>query len=187
MTNYFQELSKIDASKKIEKKGQFSYLSWAHSVEELGMFDPTATWEVIRFDGLPYLKSEVGFFVEVVVTVKGVTKTQIHPVLDNRNAPISKPNSFHINTSIQRCLAKAIALHGLGLSIYYGEDILPELAQEQADKAIALEVSINADLINSAKNMDELIRVWTLIPKQYHVELEAVKNEKKRGFNNENS
>lgn len=133
--NYFEDLSRIDISGKIKKKGQFSYLSWAHAVEELGRIDPTANWEVKRFDGMPYLKSELGYFVEVEVTVNGVAKSQIHPVLDNRNAPISKPNSFQINTSIQRCLSKAIALHGLGLSIFYGEDILPDLAAENHKKS----------------------------------------------------
>ena len=128
--NYFAELQKVDCSKKIEKKGGFSYLSWAHAVETLGLYHPTATWEVKRFDGLPFLKTDLGYFVEVSVTVDGITKAQIHPVLDNKNQPIKLPNSFQVNTSIQRCLAKAIALHGLGLSLYYGEDIA-ELAIEE--------------------------------------------------------
>ena len=59
----------------------------------------------------------------VAVTVQGVTLSQIHPVLDGRNQPILEPSSFDINTSIQRCLVKAIALHGLGLYIYAGEDL----------------------------------------------------------------
>jgi len=33
-----------------------------------------------------------------------------------------------VNTAMQRCLAKAIALHGIGLYIYSGEDI-PESEQ----------------------------------------------------------
>ena len=78
-----------------------------------------------RFDGLPYQKTETGYFVEVAVTVQGVALSQIHPVLDARNEPIEVPDAFDINTSIQRCLVKAIALHGLGLYIYAGED-LPE-------------------------------------------------------------
>ena len=45
-------------------------------------------WEVRRFDGLPYLSTELGFFVEVAVTVQGVTLSQIHPVLDHKNRPI---------------------------------------------------------------------------------------------------
>ena len=59
------------------------------------------------------------------MTVQGVTLSQIHPVLDAKNRPLSDPSAFDINTSIQRCLTKAIALHGLGLYIYAGED-LPE-------------------------------------------------------------
>jgi hypothetical protein len=61
--------------------------------------------------------------VEVEVTVDGIALSQIHPVLDNRNQTIEQPNAFQINTSIQRCLAKAIALHGLGLYIFRGEDL----------------------------------------------------------------
>lgn len=67
------------------------------------------------------------------MTVQGVTLSQIHPVLDQRNRPIMSPTSFDINTSIQRCLVKAIALHGLGLSIYAGED-LPLVEGEEAER-----------------------------------------------------
>ena len=121
--NYFVELSKIDVSEHVEKKNNFSYLSWSYAISQLRSFDPEATWEILRFEGMPYLKTECGYFVEVAVTVKGLTLSQIHPVLDHRNKPIEKPNSFQINTSIQRCLVKAIALHGLGLYIYAGEDL----------------------------------------------------------------
>jgi hypothetical protein len=78
---------------------------------------------VRRFDGLPYLKTETGYFVEVAVTVQGIALSQLHPVLDDQHRPIESPTSFRINTSIQRCLVKAIALHGLGLSVYAGEDL----------------------------------------------------------------
>ena len=63
------------------------------------------------------------------MTVEGITHSQIHPVLNNQNKSISDPDSFQVNTSIQRCLVKAIALHGLGLYIYSGED-LPEVEQK---------------------------------------------------------
>jgi hypothetical protein len=121
--NYFTKLSSINVSAYVEQKGQFSYLSWPFAVSQLRQFDPTATWEVKRFAGLPYLVTDLGVFVEVAVTVQGVTLSQIHPVLDSKNRPIIAPTSFDINTSIQRCLVKAIALHGLGLSIYAGEDL----------------------------------------------------------------
>lgn len=124
-TNYFTRLSQINVNEHVEKKGQFNYLSWPYAVAQLRLADPAASWEVRRFDGLPYLKTEAGYFVEVSVTVQGITLSQIHPVLDGKNRPIDDPTAFDINTSIQRCLVKAIALHGLGLYIYAGED-LPE-------------------------------------------------------------
>ena len=128
--NTFELLNKVDVSKFTEKKGQFNYLSWAHAVRELLKVCPEATWEVHLFentDGMkqPYMKNGTGSYVQVSVDVEGVIRTQIHPVLDHRNQPIDNPTSFQINTSIQRCLAKAIALHCLGLYIFAGED-LPE-------------------------------------------------------------
>lgn len=119
----FVRLAGINVNDRAEKKGQFTYLSWPYAVEQLRLADPTATWEVRRFEGLPFLKTEAGYFVEVAVTVEGVTLSQIHPVLDSKNRPIAEPSVFDLNTSLQRCLVKAIALHGLGLYIYAGEDL----------------------------------------------------------------
>lgn len=130
--NTFIELSKIDVSAHIEKKGKFSYLSWPFAVSMLRQHDPKATWEVKRFNDLPYQRTDAGCFVEVAVTVDGITLSQVHPVLDNNNKVIESPNAFQINTSIQRCLVKAIALHGLGLSIYAGED-LPIIEDEKEE------------------------------------------------------
>jgi len=135
MENHFTKLNRINVSEHIEKKGQFSYLSWPFAVAQLRQADPTATWQVERFAGLPYLKTETGYFVEVAVTVEGVRLSQIHPVLDARNKPIEMPSAFDINTSIQRCLVKAIALHGLGLYIYAGED-LPSDSADKSPEAI---------------------------------------------------
>jgi hypothetical protein len=83
----------------------------------------------------------------------GITK-KIHPVLDNRNQPIEKPNAFHINTSIQRALAKTIALHGLGLYIFAGED-LPEpnaLTPDEETKLYSLAKSIGVELVRDLKD-----------------------------------
>ncbi|MBU0752971.1 MAG: DUF1071 domain-containing protein [Gammaproteobacteria bacterium] len=135
-SNYFSQLAAINVNDHVERKGQFSYLSWPFAVSQLRQFDPQATWEVKRFGDLPYLTSDAGCFVEVAVTVRGVTLSQIHPVLDGKNRPILAPTSFEINTSLQRCLVKAIALHGLGLYIYAGED-LPQGTEEKSDEPVA--------------------------------------------------
>jgi hypothetical protein len=129
--NHFARLSAINVSEHIERKGGFAYLSWPFAVAQLRLADPAACWEVKRFFDLPYLATDIGFFVEVAVTVQGTTLSQIHPVLDGRNRPILAPTAFDINTSIQRCLVKAIALHGLGLYVYAGED-LPQIGTESA-------------------------------------------------------
>jgi hypothetical protein len=60
------------------------------------------------------------------------------PVMDYRNKPIPNPDAFAVNTAIMRCLAKAVALHGLGLYIYAGED-LPEEDKAAVAPAIKLQ------------------------------------------------
>ena len=138
--NYFTELDQVDVTKHIEKKGKFSYLSWAYAVRELKKRHPSATWEVHEWDGVPFINTECGFFVKVSVIVNAVEMTQVHPVLGHDNKPINTPNAFQINTSIQRCLAKAIALHGLGIHLYAGEDLPPSqpLSDEQAEQLVSL-------------------------------------------------
>ena len=108
--NYFTELDHVDVTNHIEKKGKFSYLSWAYAVRELKKRHPGATWEVHEWEGVPFISTECGFFVKVTVMVNLIEMTQVHPVLDHQNKPLSAPNAFQINTSIQRCLAKCLSL-----------------------------------------------------------------------------
>ena len=130
----FETLSPIDLSEKTEKKGDFTYLKWAWAVDILLRHYPEATWEVSKFTDkeVPYLVTEEGmYFVEVAVTVGGITRKHMHPVLDNKNKPILKPNSFQINTSIMRTLVKTMGMHGLGLYLYAGEDVPMGVAAER--------------------------------------------------------
>lgn len=146
--NYFDELYRVDVSGHIEKKNGFSYVSWPFAVAELRKRHPDAKWEVVRFDGRPYMQTDCGYFVEVAVTVDGMTLSQIHPVLDHRNKPVAQPSSFDINTSIQRALVKAIALHGLGLCVYAGEDLPPDVkAEKQAEAAKPVTADQAAELV----------------------------------------
>ncbi len=136
----FETLSAVDVSGYIDKKGKFSYLSWSDAVTALLRAYPEATWHVISdVNGLPYITAPNGCFVTVEVVVEGISRTQVHPVLDFKNNAIADPNPMQINTSIQRALAKAIGLHGLGLHIYRGEDINPDA--EQAEPVSAGQIS----------------------------------------------
>jgi hypothetical protein len=126
--NYFTVLNSIDVSGHVEKKNGFSYLSWPFAIAELRKRHPTATWCVNKFEWesrtVPFMVlPDQTYMVEVCVTVEGVSLAQVHPVLDYRNKAIKNPSAWDINTSIQRALVKAIALHGLGLFVYAGEDL----------------------------------------------------------------
>lgn len=126
----FAKLEKTDVTNRIEKKGQFSYLSWPYAVSEFRRQCPDGYWRVGRSeDGAPYFTSSAGHFVEVTIHTGPDCPgfTQIHPVLNHKNRPIEQPNAFDINTSIQRCLVKAISIAtGIGLHIYAGEDLPPD-------------------------------------------------------------
>ena len=124
----FKKLREVKVVDKVEKKGQFNYLSWADAVDYLLEIYPQSTWKVHEWDNLPFTGTpDNGYMVAVTVCIWDkaipIERTQYHPVLNHSNKTIFKPNAFEINTAIQRCLAKAIALHGLGLSLYTGEDL----------------------------------------------------------------
>jgi hypothetical protein len=72
---------------------------------------------------VPYMNLGNSAMVWVSVTIFNKPIVCQLPILDFRNKPIATPNAFDVNTSIMRCLVKAIAMHGLGLYIYAGEDM----------------------------------------------------------------
>jgi hypothetical protein len=156
------ELLKINVNDHVEKKNGLSYLSWAWAWAEVLKIDPQATWDAAEQNatGLPYLALPDGScLVKVAVTIKGHTKTCFLPVMNHRNQAIKNPDAFAVNTATMRCLAKCIAMHGLGLYIYAGED-LPEGDESPApakkDAVPALDdVEIIAGM-NEAKDLDTL-------------------------------
>jgi len=115
----FAELSSVNVNEYCERKGKFTYLSWAFAVQELLKRYPEATWEMPEPTTMP----DGTMLVWCKITVENITRTAYLPVMDNRNQPIPNPTAFHLNTAMQRCLAKAISLMGLGLYIYAGEDL----------------------------------------------------------------
>ena len=121
----YKELRNIDVSKYTEKKNGLTYLSWAWAVDQLLLADPKAHWFYPEFQR--WGNGSVMVFCTVVAN--DIARTAQLPVMDYRNKPISEPDSFAVNTAMQRCLAKAIALHGIGLYIYNGEDVPPDLGE----------------------------------------------------------
>jgi len=117
----FQELRKIDVSKHTERKGKFTYLSWAWAVDTLLQHDESATWTYAD----PLTLPDGSMMVFCTVKAFGKEMTAQLPVLDFKNQAIKNPNTMQLNTAMQRCLAKAIAIFGISLHLYYGEDLPP--------------------------------------------------------------
>jgi hypothetical protein len=177
----YKELRSIDVSKYTEKKNGLTYLSWAWAVDQLLLADPKAHWFYPEFQR--WGNGTVMVFCTVVAN--DIARTAQLPVMDYRNKPISEPDSFAVNTAMQRALAKAIALHGIGLYIYNGEDIPPELGNEITiveTKPVTKSITINAEpneakiviedlstasksaLFPSEKVLAKLPGEWTLKP-----------------------
>jgi hypothetical protein len=174
----YKELRSIDVSKYTEKKNGLTYLSWAWAVDQLLLADPKAHWFYPEFQR--WGNGTVMVFCTVVAN--DIARTAQLPVMDYRNKPIAEPDSFAVNTAMQRALAKAIALHGIGLYIYNGEDIPPELGNDvtmvetkPVTKSITIEAKPNEATITIAKPEDKslfasekvsakLPREWTLKP-----------------------
>lgn len=130
----FKELNAINVNKMTEKKGNQTYLSWAFAWQEAMKACPNMTRVVYESSsGMPYHNDGRTAYVKVGVTMNGVEHIDYMPIMDAKNNSMSmeRVTSFDVNKAIQRSTVKAIALHGLGLYIYAGEDMPDE---EKAQK-----------------------------------------------------
>jgi len=118
-------LLKKNVNEHVEKKNGLSYLSWAWAWAEALRADPTATYKVEMFGDKCFMDINGTAMVFVTATMFGKPMTCQLPVMDYRNKAIPNPDAFAVNTAIMRCMTKALALHGLGMYLYSGED-LPE-------------------------------------------------------------
>jgi len=139
----YAERAQIDVGAFIEKKGGLSYLSWSNAVDQLFRLDEKAEW---RYEDAKEF-ADGTMMVFCTVAAFGISRTAQLPVLDYKNRPIPHPNAMEVNTGMQRCLVKAIALHGIGIYIYTGEDI-PRQSEELKQPVAAFAESQSHDTIN---------------------------------------
>jgi len=186
----------------IEKKNGLSYLSWAWAWAEALKADANATYKVEMFDGKCFMDINGTAMVFVTVTMFGKPMTCQLPVMDYRNKAIPKPDAFAVNTAIMRCMTKALALHGLGMYLYSGED-LPEESKtvvitptKGATDEIPIEElkyleELAIDLIASCEQGDpkaawvkleseglddsQKIALWTLLPSKVRSQIKKAK------------
>jgi hypothetical protein len=149
----FETLSAINVNDKVEKKKDLTYLSWSYAWGEVKKAYPSATYNVI-FDPIthkPYFYDEnLGYMVMTSVTIDGETLEMWLPVMDGANQAmrnhvyeystrygiktVDAASMFDVNKTLMRCLTKNLAMFGLGLYIFAGED-LPEV--DATPKAVA--------------------------------------------------
>lgn len=131
------DLLSVNVNAHTEKKGQLTYLSWAWAWAEVLKVDPAATWVVHTYgpqgSEQPCMWIGETAMVHTSVTIKGLRRECMLPVMDNRNNAMKNPDSRKVSDAIMRCMTKAISMHGLGLYIYAGED-LPQGEEPEGDK-----------------------------------------------------
>ena len=153
MATVFDDLYAINVNDKTEKKKtgstELTYLSWTFAWAEVKRRFPEAHYEIVMHDGLPYVYDEnTGYMVFTNVTIEGITHTMWLPVMDEKNKAmkdksytyktkygekeVAPATMFDINKTIMRCLTKNLAMFGLGIYIYAGED-LPEDVKNELD------------------------------------------------------
>ena len=174
----FANLASVDVKNHIEKKNGLSYLSWCWAWSEIVRRYPDARYEIMMFDGKPYLNDPtLGYMVMTQMMVDGVERTMWLPVMDGANKAmkdhpytyqvkeyknkqwtggyidktVEAATMFDVNTAIMRCLVKNIAMYGLGLYIYAGEDLPPEkpAGKTKLDKIEKLckELDVNIEMM----------------------------------------
>ncbi|WP_273478756.1 DUF1071 domain-containing protein [Ignavigranum ruoffiae] len=177
----FELLNAIDVNDKTEKKKNLTYLSWAWAWAEVKKLFPDADYKIKRFgeEQLPYQHDPLlGYMVYTEVTINGLTHEMWLPVMDAANKAMKdKPytyktrngekiceaaSMFDVNKTIMRCLTKNLAMHGLGLYIYAGEDLpedkiieMTQKQKEEQEKAIMEIENLKQEVLAFSEDQDE--------------------------------
>ena len=159
-------LSAINVSEHIEKKGNLSYLSWSWAWQTLMDHYPCSKYEFGENTVYPDGSVEVNCTVTVIRDsgTEHVARSMWLPVMDNRNHAICNPNARQISDTKMRCLVKCIAIHGLGLYIYAGED-LPQAEAEELRKPLTSDQVDNlCQLLEATEtDYDQFIRHFKIV------------------------
>ena len=124
----FKTLAAVNVKDRVEKKGRFDYLSWAYAWAMIKDQYPDANRKVYESESndLNYFSDGRTGYVKVGVTINDVEHIDYLPIMghNNQSLTLDKITSFAVNKTIQRSTVKAIAMHGLGLSLWAGEDLV---------------------------------------------------------------
>ena len=168
--NFFEQLYDVDVRDRMYQKQGLSYIPWATAWSEVAKVFPNATYEIVKFGEkqLPYTESDLGIMVFTRVTIEGITREMCLPVMDGSNKAmksveysykvktgektVNAATMFDVNKTIMRCLAKNLAMFGLGLHLWTKEE-----APESVTKCAKLQVEC-MDLITKRSKLSEKTR-----------------------------
>jgi len=150
------QMLKTNVNEHTEKKNGLTYLSWAWAWAEALKADSSASYKTEMFGDKCFMDVNGTAMVFVTVTMFGKPMTCQLPVMDFRNKAILNPDAFAVNTAIMRCMTKALALHGLGLYIYSGDD----LPQGESDLDVGM-MTDHLAAIDAASTLEELKDVYS--------------------------
>jgi hypothetical protein len=195
----FELLSSVNVNDKVEKKSNLTYLSWAWAWAEVKKVCPDASYQVKRdpITQKPYFYDEnLGYMVMTEVTIEGKTLEMWLPVMDGANkSMMNKPYTyqtrygektvdaatmFDINKTLMRCLTKNLAMFGMGLYIYAGEDLpesdttttqAPTKAQAQAQPK---QTETKAELIELKKGTENWDKVIAYVTANKSLGIESI-------------
>ena len=144
----FEKLSAINVNEHVEKKKDLSYLSWAWAWSEVKRACPDARYKM----GETEYDEALGFMCHTTVTIEDETLEMWLPVMDGANKSMKKTSytystrfgektveaatTFDINKTMMRCLVKNLAMFGLGLYIFAGEDLPEDISEPVVAKPI---------------------------------------------------
>lgn len=160
MKEIYKTLSQVNVNDLTEQRNGLTYLSWARAWGKLLEYYPNSSYKVTKYGEmqLPYVYDErLGYMCHTTITVNGITQEMWLPVMDSANnamksaaytyqvwdkyskswkeKTVASATMFDINKTIMRCLAKNIAMFGLGLYIYAGEDLPMQLDSQEETPA----------------------------------------------------
>lgn len=193
MDEIYKTLREINVTGHVEQKNGLNYLSWAWAWDEVMKAYPEAIYEIERFDNKPYLYDEkTGYMVFTKMNIGGIEREMWLPVMDGANKSmldheytykvniyewkdrkkvkigeetktVEKATMFDINKTIMRCLVKNLAMYGLGLALYSGEDLPEEELTKEKAESYKFEKGKHAGkTIMEILNEDDGYLQWTL-------------------------
>lgn len=178
-SNVFSTLNNINVGNKTKEKNNLTYLPWAAAWEAVKRIYPDATFKVHK-----QIVDELGNqrfwhddgktgWVEVSVTIEGITHTEVLPIMDFRNQAITadKITSTDANKAFKRCLVKCLALHGFATYVYLGEDI-PESESKVIDLKEEIKELVNKKVKLSDKAKDKVAELCKAAEKEANPDLD---------------